>query len=116
METPAEMLYQVCSHFLLGGSESRRRWPLPGQVVSRLPHQTREALGQLKSEDLQSPNHYLMGSIPPAESPHAWVRDEALQRYGDTLRKQRWENGHWSRVRAAFDLKRRAPWARDLTG
>jgi hypothetical protein len=107
--SPAETLYQICSHYLVLG-ESKRRWPRPGQVIERQPDRTREILRQLKSDDLRSPNHYLMGMIDPSGDPHAWTRDETFQRYGDTLREQRRANGAASRLRARFDLRRRPNW------
>lgn len=81
--SPVEALHHVISHMAFF-SDSKTRWPRPGQVVERQSPEIREALSRLTSHEAC----------------------KARNIYITSLAEQRWNNGLASRLKQAFDRKR----------
>jgi hypothetical protein len=97
-------------------NDSKRRWPQPGAIIDRMGEKPRAVLARLKSRDLEKVRKdTLQLFIANEQEERRWVYDEQLRKYGVTLAGQRRKNGEASRLRMAFDLKRRASW-RDQLG
>lgn len=101
--SPVEALHQVIAHQAFF-SDSKRRWPRPGQVVERQGPEIREALSRLTShESSKARNTY----ITALAEENTWIYRQTTGKRDQSLAEQRWNNGLASRLKQAFDRKRR---------
>lgn len=104
--SPVEALHQVIAHQAFF-SDSKRRFPKPGQVVGFQAPEVREALSRLTSHQAsKARNDYIQALA--GES--TWVYQQTTGRRDQSLAEQRRANGLSSRLKLAFDRKRRASW------
>jgi len=55
MKKPTNILDEIISYILIT-NDTKRRYPNPGQMITRLPPKTREILSGLKSDDICNAN------------------------------------------------------------
>lgn len=101
--SPVDALHQTISHMCFH-MDSKRRWKRPGQVVEMQPAEVREALSRLTSHDTSTARRLFLAVT---EEEQAWVHQQTTGRRDASLAQQRWNNGLASRLKQAFDLKRR---------
>ena len=108
--SPVEALHQVIAHQAFF-SDSKRRFPKPGQIVGMQCPEVREALSRLTSHQAsKARNDYIQALA--GES--TWVYQQTTGRLDQSLVEQRRANGLTSRLKMAFDRKRRPAWAARL--
>ncbi len=100
--TPTVALMHVMStHYML--SDSKRRYPKPGQLVERMGPEVREALSRLTSDEAREMSIALLGGIESKKEQEAWDRAQYDPLFAQEMRQRQAS----IRLKLMFDEKLR---------